>query len=154
MIVLTLVVTDYRIRTGRDVLSASSTGSIGKPQPRSSSSILARAAQSNFRMCAVALSRQAKYWNGVGWIAAVVDKLGGQRSRISLKAATEGVATFVSPQELASRTRLMTSAIALNCLVQAILKRLAAHTGASPLPVQDMSRAGVQIWTTRIRSAC
>lgn len=95
-------VQDYRIRTGRDALSERATNPADAAQGmRSSTSILAQIALSNFKVCAQALSLQSKYWSGVSWVAAVLERLAERKGRTSIQVATEGLETFVSRQEMA-----------------------------------------------------
>ncbi|KAM0753522.1 hypothetical protein T439DRAFT_322417 [Meredithblackwellia eburnea MCA 4105] len=105
---------DYRIRTGRNVLANTTSDKTGGervtpgPAPHNASAtILAQVALKNFQLCRSALDKQARYWLGVGWIAALVDKHGMKKTRMSLKAATEGVETFVSGPEMAIFRRLV-----------------------------------------------
>lgn len=94
--------TDYRIRTGRNVLESSGAGESNPAPANSSINILANTALQNFNACQSALNRQAKHWLGVGWIGAIVDKQGAKASRSSIKTATEGLHTFVSGPEMVS----------------------------------------------------
>lgn len=98
---------DYRIRTGRNVLESSSAGDSASAPANSSINILANTALANFNACQSALSRQAKYWLGVGWIGAIVDKQGAKASRSSIKTATEGLHTFVSGPEMVGRVEAL-----------------------------------------------
>lgn len=98
---LTLLLADWRIRTGKKVLSTSTPASTaaGGPASSSSSRILAQVALTNFELCKSALKKQSDYWLGIRWVQAVLEKAS---SRQSIMSATEGINTFVSRHELVS----------------------------------------------------
>lgn len=97
------LLSDWRIRTGKKVLSTSTTaspaGAAGGPASSSSSRILAQVALTNFDLCKSALKTQSSYWLGIRWVLAVLEK---SSSRQSIMSATEGINTFVSRHELVS----------------------------------------------------
>lgn len=93
-------VKDYHIRTGRSVLATSSAGGPSRLPPTAPTGILAQGAISNFSLCQEALSKQTKYWLGVGWIGALANRKGLKSSKSSIRTATEGLHTLVSGPEM------------------------------------------------------
>ncbi|KAL8290215.1 hypothetical protein RQP46_003154 [Phenoliferia psychrophenolica] len=71
---------DWRIRTGKNVLS--NAASNGNPNPdlgtgaSSSTSLLASVAHQNFDLCTSALTQQSHYWMGIEWVIAILEKKG------------------------------------------------------------------------------
>lgn len=91
----------YRIQTGKDVLASTSsrdgsgsslTSHLGASA--SSTSILAQTALRELQLVKSALRKQGRYWLGVDWVAAVVEKQGAKPTKTSLKSATEGLNTW------------------------------------------------------------